>query len=52
MIYINTAHDIKFHTPIKDDGWVGHIACTEELRNACRHLVEKPEGKRLLQRPE
>jgi hypothetical protein len=26
---------------------VGHVACTEELRNAY-NIVQKPEGKRLL----
>ena len=28
--------------------WAGHVACMEQSRNACRVLVGKPEGKRLL----
>jgi hypothetical protein len=31
--------------------WARHIACMAELRNACKSLVGKPEGKRLLGRP-
>jgi hypothetical protein len=31
--------------------WVGHIAHMEELRNAYKILVRKPEGKRPLIRP-
>jgi hypothetical protein len=31
--------------------WVGHVARMGEKRNACRLLVEKPEGKRPLGRP-
>jgi hypothetical protein len=27
--------------------WVGHIACTEEMGNAYKTLVKKPEGKGL-----
>jgi hypothetical protein len=30
--------------------WAGHIARMREKRNACRLLVGKPEGKRLLGR--
>ena len=32
-------------------GWAGHIARTEQSRNAYRVLVGKPEGKRPLGRP-
>jgi hypothetical protein len=31
--------------------WAGHVARTEEKRNAYRLLVGKPEGKRPLGRP-
>jgi hypothetical protein len=31
--------------------WAGHVARMEEKRNAYRILVEKPEGKRPLERP-
>jgi hypothetical protein len=31
--------------------WAGHVARTEEKRDACRILVGKPEGKRPLRRP-
>jgi hypothetical protein len=31
--------------------WKGHVARMEEMRNAYRILVGKPEGKRLLGRP-
>jgi len=31
--------------------WVGHVAHMGERRGACRVLVGKPEGKRLLGRP-
>jgi ferredoxin-thioredoxin reductase catalytic subunit len=31
--------------------WVEHVAQMGEMRNACRLLVGKPEGKRLLGRP-
>jgi len=31
-------------------GWVGHVACMEDRRNACYNLVGKPEGKRPLGR--
>jgi hypothetical protein len=31
--------------------WAGHVARTGEKRNACRLLVGKPEGRRLLGRP-
>jgi hypothetical protein len=31
--------------------WAGHIARMGEKRNACRVLVGKPEGKKLLERP-
>jgi hypothetical protein len=31
--------------------WAGHVARTEEKRNADRLLVGKPEGRRLLGRP-
>ena len=31
--------------------WAGHVARMEQSRNACRVLVGKPEGKRLLGRP-
>jgi hypothetical protein len=30
--------------------WAGHVACTGEIRSACRVLVRKPEGKRTLGR--
>jgi len=30
--------------------WAGHVACMEEMRNACNILVGKPEGKRPLGR--
>jgi hypothetical protein len=29
----------------------GHVACMGEMRNACKMLVRKPEGKRPLGRP-
>jgi hypothetical protein len=32
-------------------GWVGHIACMEEMRNAYNILVTKFKGKRPLGRP-
>jgi hypothetical protein len=32
-------------------GWARHVAGMGEKRNACRILVGKPEGKRLLGRP-
>ena len=31
--------------------WAGHVARMGERRNACRVLVEKPQGKRSLGRP-
>jgi hypothetical protein len=31
--------------------WEGHVAWMGEMRNACRILVGKPEGKRPLGRP-
>jgi hypothetical protein len=31
--------------------WAGHVVGMGEKRNACRILVGKPEGKRLLERP-
>jgi hypothetical protein len=31
--------------------WAGHVARMGEMRNACRLLVGKPEGKRPLGRP-
>jgi hypothetical protein len=31
--------------------WAGHVACMEEMRNACNVLVGKPERKRPLERP-
>jgi hypothetical protein len=31
-------------------GWVGHVACTGEIRNACKILAGKPERKRPLGR--
>jgi hypothetical protein len=31
--------------------WAGHVARIWENKNACRLLVGKPEGKRLLRRP-
>jgi hypothetical protein len=31
--------------------WVGHVAHMGEMRNVCKILVGKPEGKRSLQRP-
>jgi hypothetical protein len=31
--------------------WAGHLARMGEKRNACRTLVGKPEGNRLLERP-
>ena len=31
--------------------WAGHVACTEEYRNAYRVLVGRPDGKRPLRRP-
>jgi hypothetical protein len=31
--------------------WAGHVACTEEKRNAHRISVENQEGKRTLGRP-
>jgi hypothetical protein len=31
--------------------WAGHVTSMEEKRNACKILVEKPEGKRPLGRP-
>jgi hypothetical protein len=31
--------------------WAGHVARIVEMRNACKFLVEKPEGKRPLGRP-
>jgi len=30
--------------------WADHVAQVGEMRNACRVLVGKPEGKRLLRR--
>jgi hypothetical protein len=30
--------------------WVGHVSCMGEMRNACRVLVETPEGKRPLRK--
>jgi hypothetical protein len=32
--------------------WVGHVTRTAEMRNACKILVGKPEGKRPLGGPE
>jgi hypothetical protein len=32
-------------------GWVGHVACMGEMRNACSILVGKLEGKSLCGRP-
>jgi hypothetical protein len=32
--------------------WEGHVACIMEKRNAYSDLAGKPEGKRLLQRPQ
>jgi hypothetical protein len=31
--------------------WVGHVACMGDRRDACRMLVERPEGKGLFRRP-
>jgi hypothetical protein len=31
--------------------WAGHTACMDEKKRAYRFLVEKPEGKRPLERP-
>jgi len=31
--------------------WTGHVACTEERKDAYRDLVKKPEGKRPLGNP-
>jgi hypothetical protein len=31
--------------------WEGHEACIEEMRNAYKILVKKPEAKRLFERP-
>jgi hypothetical protein len=31
--------------------WAGHVACMGQGRNGYRFLMEKPEGKRLLERP-
>jgi hypothetical protein len=31
-------------------GWAGHVARIEDKKNACKILVGKPEGKRLLGR--
>jgi hypothetical protein len=31
--------------------WAGHVPCVGEKRNACRILIGKPEGKKLLGRP-
>jgi hypothetical protein len=31
--------------------WAGHVAGMEEMRNAHKILVQKPEGKRQLGRP-
>jgi hypothetical protein len=31
--------------------WVGHVACMGEERNVYKVLMEKPEGKRPLERP-
>jgi hypothetical protein len=31
---------------IKEDSRVRHIPCLREMRNACKGLVGKPEGKR------
>jgi hypothetical protein len=31
--------------------WYGHVACMGEMRNAYKIMVEKPEAKRLLERP-
>ena len=33
-------------------GRVGHVVCVGERRGACRMLVDRPEGKGLLRRPE
>ena len=32
--------------------WVGHVSCMGDRRGACKLLVERPEGKGLLRRPE
>jgi hypothetical protein len=55
-------HNEKLHNPYSSPSiiimikprsmrWAGHIALIDEKRNACRLLVGKPEGKRLLRRP-
>jgi len=31
--------------------WVGQVACVQEMKNAYKILVQKPEGKRPLGRP-
>jgi hypothetical protein len=31
--------------------WAGHVACMAEVKNVCRVLVEKHEGKEPLERP-
>jgi hypothetical protein len=31
---------------IKDDEMAEHVVCVGEKKNACRGLVQKPEGKR------
>jgi hypothetical protein len=31
--------------------WMRHVAHLGEMRNACKIVVGKPEGKRLLRRP-
>ena len=31
--------------------WVGLVACMGDRRGACRKLVDRPKGKRLLRRP-
>jgi len=31
--------------------WTGHVAHMEEMRNVCKSLIGKPEGKRPLGKP-
>jgi hypothetical protein len=31
--------------------WAGHLTCLREMRNVCKILVRRPEGKRSFERP-
>jgi hypothetical protein len=46
-----TLHHIFLRDKIEEDEMAEHVSCMGEMRNACKILVRKPEGKRPLRRP-